>query len=186
MHSSVTRSFGHARCPGGQRCELPPRRIVLTRIVTNLIFGILTVAALCRTGRAAGADPQAAQITAQKTYTLTVVVEGVRNSTGEIGMLMFNSRQGWPDELKDALRGTRVPAVAGKTTVKVDSLAPGDYGVLVIHDENLNQKLDRDWKGLPSEQWGMSNNPRVYLSAPTFERARFHLTGDMEIHITLK
>ena len=136
--------------------------------------------------RASEADKQTPEIGAQKTFTLTIHVDGVRNSTGQIGMLMFNSKTGWPDELKDALRGTRVQAVAGTTTITVEGLAAGDYGVLVIHDENLNQKLDHDWKGLPSEQWGMSNNPRVYLAAPSFERARFHVAKDTEIHIALK
>lgn len=161
-------------------------RVAFTRIVANLFLGLLTVVGACRTVRAKDAEPQAAEVTAPKTYTLTIVVEGVRNSTGQIGMLMFNSRQGWPDELRDALRGTTVPAVAGRTVIKVDGLIAADYGALVIHDENMNQKLDRDWKGLPSEQWGMSNNPRVYFAAPSFDRARFHLSGDMEIHIQLK
>jgi uncharacterized protein (DUF2141 family) len=118
--------------------------------------------------------------------TLTVVVEGVRNSTGTIGYLLFNSATGWPDELKSAYRGGTVKAVAGRTIFRLENLPPGEYGVLVIHDENGNRKLDKDWKGMPIEQWGMSNNPRVFLSTPPFRHASFRLAGDREIHIALK
>lgn len=180
MFPFIGRSSGPSPSPRDHRLNLPARR----RFAAILLC-LLFVVVACGAGRASDADPQG-QIAAQKLYTLSVVVDGVRNSTGNIGMLIFNSRQGWPDELKSALRGATVPAEAGKTTVKIEGLPAGDYGVLVIHDENMNQKLDRDWKGIPSEQWGMSNNPKVYLSAPSFDRARFHLTGDMEIHIILK
>jgi uncharacterized protein (DUF2141 family) len=101
-------------------------------------------------------------------------------------MLLFNSPEGWPDSLNKAVRGQTVPALQGSTTLRLNNLPEGDYGVLVIHDENGNNKLDRDWKGIPKEQWGMSNNPRVLLSAPTFHQAQFHLSSDKEIHIILK
>jgi uncharacterized protein (DUF2141 family) len=180
MYPFVVRSSGPAPSSRDHRHNLSARRHV-----AFILLCLLFIVVDCGAGRASETDPQS-QIAAQKVYTLTVVVDGVRNSTGNIGMLIFNSRQGWPDELKSALRGATVPAEAGKTTVKVEGLPAGDYGVLVIHDENMNQKLDRDWKGIPSEQWGMSNNPKVFLSAPSFDRARFHLTGDMQIHIILK
>ena len=180
MYLISFRSSGPAPSPRDRRINLSARRR-LALILLCLLFIVVA----CGAGRASEADPQG-QIAAQKLYTLTIVVDGVRNSAGNIGMLIFNSRQGWPDELRSALRGATVPAEAGHTILKVDGLPAGEYGVLVIHDENMNQKLDRDWKGIPSEQWGMSNNPKVFLAAPSFDRARFHLSGDMEIRIILK
>ena len=136
--------------------------------------------------RSRAADTPQSEMSAVHGYYLTIYVDGVRNSTGTIGMLLFNSPDGWPDSLKKALRGTKVAAVQGSTVIRLNNLAEGDYGILVIHDENGNDKLDRDWKGIPKEQWGMSNNPRVLLSAPTFHQAKFHLGSDKEIHIYLK
>lgn len=71
-------------------------------------------------------------------HHLTVYVEGVRNSVGTIGYLVFDSKRGWPDTMADALRGDMVPARAGTTVLKVADLPAGNYGVLVIHDENGN------------------------------------------------
>src|SRR6185436_16462950 len=116
-------------------------------------------------------------------YTLTVLVQGVRNSKGVIGVLVFESARGWPVDTSAARRRAAVPAQQGSTTVLIPNVPSGDYGVVVLHDENENMKLDRNWLGLPKEQWGMSNNPPEHSSAPKFERARFSLRGDTQIRV---
>jgi uncharacterized protein (DUF2141 family) len=67
----------------------------------------------------------------------------------------------------------------------IHNLPSGTYAAVVLHDENENRKLDRSLFGLPKEQWGMSEDPRVHFSAPSFEQARFTLTQDEEIHVML-
>ncbi len=122
----------------------------------------------------------------QGQYTLTVYIDGLRNSVGNIDMLVFNQADGWPDEIPHSIRAYEVPAVEGNMVLKVENLPPGDYGVIVVHDENLNRRIDKDWRGVPIEQWGMSTNPRVYFRTPSFDRARVHLEGDMQVHVPLK
>jgi len=119
-------------------------------------------------------------------HTLTVLVEGVRSSKGVIGVLVFESARGWPEDASAALRRAAVPAQQGSTTLLIPNVPSGDYGVVVLHDENENMKLDRNWFGLPKEQWGMSNNPPEHSSAPKFERARFSLRGDTQIRVHLQ
>ncbi|HUO60997.1 MAG TPA: DUF2141 domain-containing protein [Candidatus Acidoferrales bacterium] len=154
------------------------------RFAVSILFFLLLGG--LSTPRSRAAETPQSELTAVRGYYLTVSVDGVRNNVGTIGMLLFNSPDGWPDTLSKALRGQKVQAVQGSTVLRLNNLPEGDYGVLVIHDENGNDKLDRDWKGIPKEQWGMSNNPRVLLSAPTFQQAKFHLSSDREIHIILK
>ena len=107
---------------------------------------------------------------APKQHTLTIVVDGVRNSAGVGGALVFKSDRGWPEDVSAAVSRKAVSAREGATTIKIGGLRPGDYGVVVLHDENENQALDRNWFGKPTEQWGMSNNPDYFLSAPSFEQ----------------
>ncbi len=38
----------------------------------------------------------------------------------------------------------------------------------VIHDENMNGKLDTNWMSSPKEGFGFSNNAAALLSAPSF------------------
>jgi uncharacterized protein (DUF2141 family) len=51
--------------------------------------------------------------------------------------------------------------------------------VVVYHDENDNHKFDRNWLGLPTEGFGVSKNPSLFLAAPTFEESSFEVTGNL-------
>jgi uncharacterized protein (DUF2141 family) len=79
-----------------------------------------------------------------------------------------------------------VPAQAPETVLEVHNLPAGEYAVVVLHDENSNKKLDRNWLGKPKEQWGMSNNPHFSHSAPAFGSASFPFAGDEQLHIELR
>lgn len=119
-------------------------------------------------------------------HTLTVVVKNVNKDGGNIGVLVFNSTKGWPEDRFAALRDVVVPARPGTVTVAIPDLPAGDYAVAIAHDVNQNHKLDRNFLGKPKEQWGMSNNPHATIKAPSFSTARFSLTRDLEIHVMMK
>jgi uncharacterized protein (DUF2141 family) len=120
------------------------------------------------------------------THTLTVVVENVNQDGGNIGVLVFNSTKGWPEDRFAALRDVVVPAHPGTVTVAIPDLPAGDYAVAIAHDVNKNHKLDKNLFGAPKEQWGMSNNPHATIKAPSFATARFSLAADQEIHVKLQ
>ncbi len=118
-------------------------------------------------------------------YTLTIDVDGIANSRGVIGVLVFGSAAGWPESTSAALASAAVPASQGFTEVVIRGLEKGEYAVVVLHDENENMKLDRNRFHVPVEQWGMSNNPKHLLSAPSFNEASFRFEGDKWIHVRL-
>ena len=131
------------------------------------------------------ADQQTAP-PAAGTYTLTVTVDNVNQEGGNIGVLVFSSTRGWPEDRFAALKDVVVPAHPGTVTVTIPNLPAGDYAVAIAHDVNMNHKVDRNMFGVPKEQWGMSNNPHATLKAPPFSAARFSLTGDKEIRVRLQ
>jgi len=63
--------------------------------------------------------------------------------------------------------------------------APGFYAVSVFHDENMNQKLDKNFVGVPKEGYGASNNPKKKMGPPSFEETKFQLSG-MEQSLEIK
>ena len=119
-------------------------------------------------------------------HDLTLAVEGVRNTRGVIGVLVFNSSAGWPEHVELAVTSKAVPAQTPETVLTIYDLPAGEYAVVVLHDENTNMKLDRDWIGKPKEQWGMSNNPHAALSTPSFDSARFSFDADKRLLIWLR
>jgi uncharacterized protein (DUF2141 family) len=61
------------------------------------------------------------------------------------------------------------------------------YAIAVHHDENGNKKLDLNWFGMPSEGFGFSNNPTVFLASPDPEDAAFQVeNGRTTIDINLR
>ena len=102
-----------------------------------------------------------------------------------LGVLVFNTAEGWPEKFSAALRAEARAAHTGVVEITIPDLPAGDYAVVALHDENTNKQLDRNWLGVPVEQWGMSNNPPYRFSAPSFEAARFRLEEDLRIRVRL-
>lgn len=123
---------------------------------------------------------------ASQTFTLTIQVENVNKDDGNIGVLIFNSTRGWPEDRFAALKDIVAAAHPGTVTVTVPGLSAGDYAVAIAHDVNKNHKVDKNFLGMPKEQWGMSNNPHATIKAPSFNTAKFLLAGNLEIHVRMQ
>lgn len=122
--------------------------------------------------------------------TLRIHVDGLRNSTGVVGSVIFASPGGWPEDTSKSVHHwpTEIPPGEHKATATWD-LPPGDYGVAVIHDENRNRRLDRNFLSIPKEGFGFANNPHVGLSAPPFSAAIVHVTcpvTEISVHLIYK
>ena len=62
----------------------------------------------------------------------------------------------------------------------------GEYAIAFFIDANGNKKLDKNFLGIPKEQFGFSNNAMGTLSAPSFEQAKFKVAGNTVQNIKLK
>ncbi|TDK23735.1 DUF2141 domain-containing protein [Luteimonas aestuarii] len=107
---------------------------------------------------------------------LAIDLSGIRVAEGHLMVSLVDSAAGWDDQAPPR-QATRVAAVEGTTRVVFENVSPGTYGVMVLHDENDNGKLDTNIVGMPIEGYGFSNNPRV-MRKPTWAEARFELAAD--------
>jgi MipA family protein len=83
-------------------------------------------------------------------------------------VLLFNSASTFVD-LRDPVRVVTLPS-GGAQSERIPDLPPGDYALVVYHDENGNGRLDRNFIGIPREPLGFSN--RYWPQGPpTFSRA---------------
>lgn len=121
----------------------------------------------------------AARLNAQTagTSTLTVRIEGARNSKGKISVALFQDAGGFPGDTTKALRVQQGEINPGTSNAQVvfDGVPHGVYAVSVFHDENMNRKLDKNLLGAPKEGYGASNNPKKRMGPPRFEEAKFSL-----------
>lgn len=144
---------------------------------------IAILALLTCFGNSAGA-----QSIASGTCKLLVHIDGFRNQKGDAGVTVFTSPDGWPEKNDKALMHGGHPFTGNKTTVELQ-LPAGRYAIAVIHDENSNHKLDRNMLGIPREGFGFANNPKVRLSAPSFDAAAMQVTcpvTETAIHLIYK
>ena len=86
-------------------------------------------------------------------------IQGLRNAQGTVKAVLYG-----PDPKTFLVKGKkadkeREPAEAGPMTLCVAAPENGRYAVVVYHDENDNRQFDRNWIGLPTEGFGVSNNP---------------------------
>ena len=105
------------------------------------------------------------------TLTLRVQMEGFENTDGEAGVAVWNAAQGFPEEIEHAVATTYVTIQDDTAVARFDQLPPGRYAVTVYHDKNDNRRFDKNWLGMPKEDWGVSNDVRPRLRAPRFDEA---------------
>lgn len=124
---------------------------------------------------------------AQVASSILVRINGVRSDKGILVAVLYGDQ---PEQfLKKGARVARerVPAHAGSVTVCLGAPHPGTYAVAVYHDEDANGKFDRSWTGLPSEGFGVSNNPRPAFRAPTLAESAIQVgSGHSVVNIDLR
>ncbi|MTJ07660.1 MULTISPECIES: DUF2141 domain-containing protein [unclassified Anabaena] len=125
---------------------------------------------------------------AEQTTSLSVVVNGIRNKTGEICMRVFNSEKGFPNSDKSEVK-SGCTKITGSSVKKVfTGLKPGTYAVAVVDDQNGDRKLNKDFFGIPKEGFGLSKNPTVSISTgtPPFKNVSFKVNKNTSINIFMK
>jgi uncharacterized protein (DUF2141 family) len=120
---------------------------------------MMAVAAL---GLAAGAAAQGGA------SGIDLRIDGIRSAAGTIEIDVIA-----PGRRKVLER--RVPARPGSVSVPLP-LEAGAYAVILYHDENGNNKLDRGGMlGMPTEGYAFSNDAPVRFGPPSFEAMRIEV-----------
>lgn len=107
---------------------------------------------------------------------LRVVVDGVHSDKGQIAITLYADNPRRFLVRHGSMYVGRTPAVAGTTDGCIFVPKPGTYAVAIYHDENGNEKFDRNFLGLPAEAYGFSNNPSTLFGLPAFHTVRLAVT----------
>ncbi len=90
-----------------------------------------------------------------------VKILNIRNSSGGVACAFFESSVGFPTEFLRSATNIMVIKVRDRQArCDFEDIAPGTYALAVIHDENMNGKLDTNWLGVPTEGYGFSNDAK--------------------------
>ena len=119
---------------------------------------------------------------------IRVAVLNIRNSVGTVDCALFDSPSGFPaDVLRSAMRLTAMKILNRTGRCDFADVPPGTYALVVLHDENMNGRVDYNWLGIPREGYGFSNDAKGALGAPSFKQAAFVYDGKtLDLTITLR
>src|SRR5207245_10973730 len=111
-----------------------------------------------------------------------------RDTTRKIGVTLRQDHHGCPADTSKAIRqeSVEIDPKTMSAQVMFKDLPQGTFAISVLHDENGNGKMDKNFVGMPKEGYGASNNPKKKKRAPTFDEAKFSLnSSEQAIEITL-
>ncbi len=119
--------------------------------------------------------------TAQK-VSLRVNMEGFETNKGKVKVGLYNSEGTF---LKSTFKSLDSLIKDKKATVVFEGLEKGEYAVSIYQDENENGVMDTNLFGIPKEDYASSNNAKGMMGPPKYKDAKFELTKDSAIGITL-
>jgi uncharacterized protein (DUF2141 family) len=115
-----------------------------------------------------------------------VEINGLRNNKGQMLCALFTSAEAFPKKADKAAGRLTAKIAERQATCDFTAVAPGTYAVSVVHDENLDGKLDTNFIGMPREGVGASNDAKGHMGPPKFGAASFPYRGgrlELKIHV---
>jgi uncharacterized protein (DUF2141 family) len=106
--------------------------------------------------------------------TLKIEITELRNNKGKIMLQVFDQKEKVVSQQMGDIKDRSCSFITG-------NLSKGKYAVRFYHDENLNQKMETNLVGKPTEGYGFSNNVTGKFSMPPFEKWIFSLNHDTTI-----
>ena len=108
----------------------------------------------------------------KNTGNLIIVVTGIENDDGEVLIAVSNSRENYESN-DTAFVGAKFKIKNRKAEYTFEELPVGEYAIKLFHDENMDGELDSNFLGIPTEDYGFSNNARGTFGPADYDDAKF-------------
>ena len=107
-------------------------------------------------------------------FTLDIEVNDIRSNKGNILLQLFDGNEEVLTQEMSAIKDH-------KCSFTIENLRPGKYAVRYYHDQNLNNKMDTNLLGKPTEGYGFSNNVTGKFGPPPFDKWLFEISENKTI-----
>ena len=118
-------------------------------------------------------------------HRLSISIHGTTKSKGKLIVALYRIQDHFPSS-KTSFRYQSVHPHSGTTHLVFEGLPIDKYAIAAYLDDNNNGKMDKNIFGAPTELYGFSNDARELMSAPSFQKAAFHLNKDLKIKFLIK
>ncbi len=101
---------------------------------------------------------------------LKVQIKGIRSDQGKVVLALFESKKTFT---KKAIQSASLSIKDRSTSWTSEPLSPGNYAIALYHDANENGKMDKNFFGIPKEDYGFSRDAKPSFGPPRWEDALF-------------
>jgi len=109
---------------------------------------------------------------------VAVSVTGLKNNQGELFIAVYRNSASFLNKDSIPFLKFKNDIVNLKSEIIFDSLKFGYYAITCFHDENGNGTFDKNMFGMPSEDYGLSNNVKPKFGPPLWKDCKFLLDKD--------
>lgn len=103
---------------------------------------------------------------------LKVQIEGIRSNQGKLVIALFESKKTFT---KKAIQSASLTIKDHSASWTTEPLSPGNYAIALYHDANENGKMDKNFFGIPREDYGFSRDAKPSFGPPRWEDAVFEV-----------
>jgi len=112
-----------------------------------------------------------------------VTVKNIQELKGTIRMAVYSGEDNF---MKKSLVSKEVSVTGKEVTIVFENVKPGEYAISTYHDVDDNKELNTGFMGIPKEPYGFSNDARGTFGPPTYEKAKFKVSGDTKTSIKVE
>jgi len=117
-------------------------------------------------------------------HDISVTITDIKNHTGKLYVGLYNKDAGFR-EVEQTYKKLIVDISSNNVTYIFSDVPSDTYAVSVFHDENNNGIHDKNILGMPTEDYGFSNNNKHLFGPASFEESSFQIKNNKNITITL-
>jgi uncharacterized protein (DUF2141 family) len=110
----------------------------------------------------------------------------LENNKGVVRTCLFNSAASFNGEGGTPFKCLTVGINNKTAQVVFNNVPDGTYALFVFHDVNNNNKMDKNFLGIPSEGYGASKNKLPFASAPTFNSNKFVVQNNVVVNLPVR
>ena len=112
-------------------------------------------------------------------------ISNFENTKGVCRACLFTSEEAFSGG-GAPFRCVQTRVTANSVHAEFDNVPPGTYALFVLHDANSNNKMDKNFLGIPKEGYGASRNKLPFAAAPTFEDNRFEVANNSTVRLSIR
>jgi uncharacterized protein (DUF2141 family) len=112
-----------------------------------------------------------------------VTVKNIQEIKGTIRMAVYSGEGNF---MQKELTSKDVKVTRKEIIVVFENVNDGEYAISTYHDVDNNNELNTGFMGIPKEPYGFSNDARGTFGPPTYEKAKFNVTGDTKTSIRVE